>query len=103
MQLRLKYTFSYFEFNDYKSNTEDLFEYTISFILIQKANTRYMKKPKPKPKKLLYIKPSLTCFDLIPKKSANLVHTLKPYFSNLYLILSVNFITIFRPSKKSSF
>ena len=61
------YTFSYFKFNDYKSNTEDLFEYTISFILIQKAITRYNKKPRPKPKKLLYIKPSLTCFDLIPK------------------------------------
>ena len=74
MQLRLKYTFSYFKFYDYKSNTEDLFEY-LYLLFSSKKLIQDMKKPKPKPKTTV-IKPSLTCF-VDPKKSANLVHTLK--------------------------
>ena len=83
--------------SDHKSKTEDLFEYTISLSLIQKARTRYIKNPIPRPKKLLYIKASLTYFDLIPKKSANLEQTLKPYFSKLYLNLFTYFKATFNP------
>ena len=73
----------------YKSKTDDLLDEIKSFIFNQNAKVKYIKKPKPKAKKLLYIKKILTFFFFMPIQSASLEQTEKPCLSKKYLSLNI--------------